>query len=100
MPFFESPYVSFEVLFQVFFGAVQCSVGWEWRRQFVTGSLLAVSVDIDVEPIFGHIVGCLTAPTAVMVVSDYLDPLVGDEIEGVLQLEDKPNHIPSFDIDP
>ena len=41
----------------MFFGGVEGVVRREWRRQFVTVDLRSVPVDVDVEPLLGHVMG-------------------------------------------
>jgi hypothetical protein len=73
--FFEPVYVFFEVLSQVFFGAVQRDISWEWRCQFAAFGLLSIAVNVNTQPVLGHIMGCLIASLAVVVVSHDFGPV-------------------------
>ena len=52
----------------MFFGGVEGVVRREWRRQFVTVDLRSVPVDVDVEPLLGHVMGGFSAPSCIVII--------------------------------
>ena len=82
----------------MFFGVIERFVSRERRRQFVIVGSLAVLVDVDVELVFGDVVGCFVAPFRVVVVSNDGCLFVVFGVHAVLELDNEPRHFSVVDV--
>jgi hypothetical protein len=64
----------------MFFGAIEPLVRRERRRHTLATDLLALAIDVDVEPLLGDVVGLFARGRRVVIVPNDLLPLAADPI--------------------